>query len=585
MDNKKLENILSDIKDYQKIDVVADAITAKATRETAGPDDEKQRELLTQIRDHLATIVKGLFGSATGGNTGSSFLGRGPNNTPLLPGPAGKQQTATKSRSPFANDAIEFFSGMKQGYAEMLQYFSSEKKSEDIKAMAEKTGADKTSTSDKNTVPESRTVIEVLESIDSRLAKMQLFSKNKSDVIDVDLNKQGELPGIEPQKNTSSFSFEMLPDITDAVQQLEREVEQSTLDPDKQKALANELGKIEKKLNYKPRKATVGKKITTPNFPAGITTKSGTVMADVPTFLRRKKGMGSLELSDVGVQSSPDLVTSGNPVPLLKTISSDTNDTKDILTEIKEELQDINESTFSLNNVSSGLLSTLGVSAGILAGGAAASFGAAGILATPAAEGLRKSTAGNSMLGAMSGDTAMAGAILDANGPDTAEQVRERQLQKKQALKDSPWYTRIYGVGEEKYLKEQGYTQDQIDEMRGKNSMADLEAQKLEMETTLGSRKWMDPEDQKKYDDINKKLEGKKARLSAADMTTSGIELNNESSENKQLVSGNNTPIQQAPLINNVVSNNNTQSFVPIKPTPRASDSPFERFQDRLIKG
>jgi hypothetical protein len=59
------------------------------------------------------------------------------------------------------------------------------------------------------------------------------------------------------------------------------------------------------------------------------------------------------------------------------------------------------------------------------------------------------------MLGAMSGDTAMAAGILDANGDKSAEEVRALQQTEQDKLKDAPWYTKMYGIGKEDYLKKQ----------------------------------------------------------------------------------------------------------------------------------
>lgn len=100
-----------------------------------------------------------------------------------------------------------------------------------------------------------------------------------------------------------------------------------------------------------------------------------------------------------------------------------------------------------------GLAATVGT---VAVGGAAASGLATGLLSTPMQEENRKALQDNSMLGAMSGDTAMSGSILDANGGKTGAEVRAEQAKEREALKDAPWYTRIYGVGKSKYLAEKG---------------------------------------------------------------------------------------------------------------------------------
>lgn len=205
-------------------------------------------------------------------------------------------------------------------------------------------------------------------------------------------------------------------------------------------------------------------------------------------------------------------------------------DTGKILLDINRNLDEINENTKGSGgkkggidlDITKNLLSKLagllggagviGTAGTIAAGGALASYGATGVLASESQASNRKALTSNSMLGAMSGDTAIASAILDANGPDTAEKVKERQATEKESLKDAPWYTRMYGIGKQDYLKKQGKSQDEIDEMTGTNSLADLKQKKEEMETSLGSRKWMDKDDQKKYDELTSRIEGKEKR-------------------------------------------------------------------------
>jgi hypothetical protein len=96
----------------------------------------------------------------------------------------------------------------------------------------------------------------------------------------------------------------------------------------------------------------------------------------------------------------------------------------------------------------------LGTVGSVALGGAIASYGATGIRASPAQEANRKALQDNSMLGATSGDTAMASAILDANQGKAPEQIRAEQAKEKAQLKDAPWYTRIYGIGKSDYIKE-----------------------------------------------------------------------------------------------------------------------------------
>lgn len=58
------------------------------------------------------------------------------------------------------------------------------------------------------------------------------------------------------------------------------------------------------------------------------------------------------------------------------------------------------------------------------------------------------------ILGAGTPDSAMAEAIQGANGEKTPEQIQAANEKRKKELKDAPWYTRMYGIGEESYRKE-----------------------------------------------------------------------------------------------------------------------------------
>lgn len=119
--------------------------------------------------------------------------------------------------------------------------------------------------------------------------------------------------------------------------------------------------------------------------------------------------------------------------------------------------------------------------AGIAIIGSALSAFAVGILATPGAESFRKGLQDNSMLGAASGDTALAAGILDANQGEAPGVVRARQEKLKEALKDAPMMTRVYGVDQDKYLKEKGYSDQEIKDMTmGLGDKAKLSAKEEE---------------------------------------------------------------------------------------------------------
>jgi hypothetical protein len=106
-----------------------------------------------------------------------------------------------------------------------------------------------------------------------------------------------------------------------------------------------------------------------------------------------------------------------------------------------------------------GALGTAATIGTVAVGGAAATGLATGLLASDNQKAHREAYSAkndpNGMLGAMSGDTAMAANILEANGDKTPEQIKAEQAKEQNSLKDAPWYTRIYGINKDKYLKNQ----------------------------------------------------------------------------------------------------------------------------------
>jgi hypothetical protein len=107
----------------------------------------------------------------------------------------------------------------------------------------------------------------------------------------------------------------------------------------------------------------------------------------------------------------------------------------------------------------------------VVVGGAAATMAAAGVMNTPGAEGLRKSYE-NPLQGAMDPDNAMGASILQAAPKDEAEYVaRQKQIEEKRKnLENAPWYTRLWGIGESQYLREQQQIQGSVREvMTGQN--------------------------------------------------------------------------------------------------------------------
>lgn len=103
--------------------------------------------------------------------------------------------------------------------------------------------------------------------------------------------------------------------------------------------------------------------------------------------------------------------------------------------------------------------------------GTATTVATAGVMNTPGAESLRKSYE-NPMVGAMDADNAMGASILQNAPADQQEyEARQKQIQeKRKALENAPWYTRLYGIGESQYLREQQQVQGAVREvMTGQN--------------------------------------------------------------------------------------------------------------------
>lgn len=117
---------------------------------------------------------------------------------------------------------------------------------------------------------------------------------------------------------------------------------------------------------------------------------------------------------------------------------------------------------------------------GVVLGGTAATMAAAGVMNTPGAENLRKSYE-NPMQGAMDADNAMGASILQAAPKDQAEfAARQKQIEeKRKALENAPWYTRLYGIGEKKYLQEQQQVQGAVREV--------MTGQKVQSQSTFNN--------------------------------------------------------------------------------------------------
>ena len=176
---------------------------------------------------------------------------------------------------------------------------------------------------------------------------------------------------------------------------------------------------------------------------------------------------------------------------------------------------------------------TAGTVGSVAVGGAAATGLATGILATEQAKPLREAVTQNSILGAMSGDTAMAAGILDANGDKSAEEVRASQQTEQDKLKDAPWYTKMYGIGKEDYLKKQENT-----DIKSSSSSKDL---KEEIRMKEQSLKTSGPMLNKEYrDKLQTDIDTLTKRIPTADMP------DQTSAETARLMR--NTPKTEAPV-------------------------------------
>jgi hypothetical protein len=76
------------------------------------------------------------------------------------------------------------------------------------------------------------------------------------------------------------------------------------------------------------------------------------------------------------------------------------------------------------------------------------------------------------MVGAMDPDNAMGAQILQNMPADQQEyEARQKQIEEKRKnLENAPWYTRLWGIGESQYLREQQQIQGSVREvMTGQN--------------------------------------------------------------------------------------------------------------------
>lgn len=92
-----------------------------------------------------------------------------------------------------------------------------------------------------------------------------------------------------------------------------------------------------------------------------------------------------------------------------------------------------------------------GLFTGIGVGGLALSAAATEMTKGEMGKQMYEMTADNPLAGAMAGDYALGAAIM--HGPQKSE---EDMAKEREALKDAPWYTRLYGIGKDEYLSKKG---------------------------------------------------------------------------------------------------------------------------------
>lgn len=194
---------------------------------------------------------------------------------------------------------------------------------------------------------------------------------------------------------------------------------------------------------------------------------------------------------------------------------------------------------------------TAGTLATVAVGGAATTYAATGLLA--AQEEHRKAYSAEQdktgMLGALSGDTGIAANILDANQGKTPEEVRAAQAKKAKALENAPWYTRMYGIGETEYLKQNPLSVEGVSTEQASLARSNYAT--------------VDPR-----------------RVDTAGKTVASTSVENVDMGREHLRGGGNN----STLISNNVNNSNTTKYVPMKASPRPeySGSALDRYQDRI---
>ena len=128
--NSRFDDLLKEVKRYNTRTLITSAITAKSTAEIAGPDDDKQEELLTSIDNTLKEIKEKLAKSVKS-SLGSRQQDKDDDKE--------KEDQKQEDQKSFLKDTSDFLQGMKNGFSDVASYFLGLKKEEEVKAEEDKT--------------------------------------------------------------------------------------------------------------------------------------------------------------------------------------------------------------------------------------------------------------------------------------------------------------------------------------------------------------------------------------------------------------------------------------------------------------
>jgi hypothetical protein len=196
----------------------------------------------------------------------------------------------------------------------------------------------------------------------------------------------------------------------------------------------------------------------------------------------------------------------------------------------------------------------------VAVGGALATYGATGMLA--AQEEHRKAYSQEQdktgMLGALSGDTGIAATILDANQGKTSEEIQKEQRTEQDKLKDAPWYTRLYGIGKEDYLKKL-----QPETPAEPTTQASLRKYDYVPDTNPTTPPEVTPK--KEENTVGKILD----------------QVSDQNTELKMLNMGKTETQMLAPIVSQQTINNTEQTMLAATPIPHSTANSFNKWQDK----